>query len=126
MQFGLDAVMEVICAFSDLSVGLDEVSSRRNSWRLLGGRVKRRGRDMVAILITLIIFTIVLVVLACKVLFVGPSLFYWGRGRIRRNYAVLEGQVTRLGIAIVRSTGYYSRFPSFQAFFGGGTQTSHI
>ena len=54
MQFGLDAVIEVICAFSDLSVGLAEVSSRRNSWRLLGGRVKRRGRDMFANIVVVV------------------------------------------------------------------------
>ena len=59
MQFGLDAVMEVICAFSDLSVGLDEVSSRRNSWRLLGGRVKRRGRAMFATVVLLVAIIII-------------------------------------------------------------------
>jgi len=52
-QFGDDADIEEIFAFSDLSVSLDEVSRRRNSWRLLGGRVKRRGRDMIAVSIDL-------------------------------------------------------------------------
>jgi hypothetical protein len=48
-QLGLEEIVEVICALSDFNVILEDVSRRRNSWRLEGGSVKRRGRDMVAI-----------------------------------------------------------------------------
>ena len=47
-QFGDAATVEVICLFRLLSVILEDVSRSRNSWRLLGGSVKRRGRDMFA------------------------------------------------------------------------------
>jgi hypothetical protein len=48
-QFGDDAMVDVICLFSALSVGLEEVSRRMISWRLEGGRVKRIGMDMFAL-----------------------------------------------------------------------------
>lgn len=50
-QLGLEEIVEVICALSDFNVILEDVSRRRNSWRLEGGSVKRRGSDMVAIVI---------------------------------------------------------------------------
>ena len=46
---GLEEIVEVICALSDFNVILEDVSSRRNSWRFDGGIVKRRGRDIVAV-----------------------------------------------------------------------------
>ena len=45
-QFGLLAIVAVICLFSALRVGLLDVSSKITSCRLEGGRVKTSGMDM--------------------------------------------------------------------------------
>jgi hypothetical protein len=42
-QFGDPLIVLVICALSDLSEGLEDVSIRITSWRFEGGRVKRTG-----------------------------------------------------------------------------------
>ena len=44
MQFGLLAMVLVICLLSAFREILALVSRRRKSWREEGGRVKRRGR----------------------------------------------------------------------------------
>jgi hypothetical protein len=54
-QLGEEETTEEICLFRLLSVILEVVSRRRNSWRLLGGSVKRRGRDMVENLVVVVV-----------------------------------------------------------------------
>jgi hypothetical protein len=46
-QFGLEATIEEICLLSDFNVIFVLGSRRRNSCLFEGGRVKRRGRDIV-------------------------------------------------------------------------------
>jgi hypothetical protein len=50
-QLGEEETTDEICLLSDFRVILDDVSRSRNSWRLLGGSVKRRGRDMFVVLV---------------------------------------------------------------------------
>lgn len=54
-QLGLEDIVVVICALSDFNVILEDVSSRRNSWRFEGGSVKRRGRDIVAAVVVFLV-----------------------------------------------------------------------
>lgn len=58
-QLGLEEIVLEICALSDFNVILEDVSRRRNSWRFEGGRVKRSGRDMIALVAVLTWYSLV-------------------------------------------------------------------